>query len=160
MFFFLSCFSKHFWFQSGDTLKYFISLIILVYNISNKTSFENLDIWLKDVRSETNPETPIFIVGNNCDIEYDRKISLNEAKDFSLSNKAKYFTECSAKTGENVDNIFYEAAKYFYCSYKQLGQKNILSNELKIPSDSKIIGKNKIPSEITCKYILSKYSSF
>lgn len=111
-------------------------MIILVYNISNKTSFENLDIWLKDVRSETNPETPIFIVGNNCDIEYDRKISLNEAKDFSLSNKAKYFTECSAKTGYKVGDIFEEVAKYLYNACKKSGKDKIpKTNRLKINNE-------------------------
>ena len=121
---------------------------------------------LKDLRSYTNPEIPIFIVGNNCHIEDEIKISFNEAKNFSLSSKVKYFTEFSSKTGENVKNNFYETAKYLYCSYKEDGQKIILSNKLKIPSNNnlkanyKIVDKNKIPSEITCKFILSKYSSF
>ena len=112
------------------------SLALLVYDITSKSSFEGLDIWLEDVYSH-DPEMPIFIIGNKDDLENERQISLEEAKEFSLSRKAKYFTECSAKTGHNVENIFYEAAKYLYNSYKQNGKKNTApSNIIKITRDN------------------------
>ena len=101
------------------------SLAIIVYDISNKKTFENLDIWIKDLRSQTDQELPIFIVGNKSDKENERQVNSKEGKDFSLSRRTKYFTECSAKTGYNVQNIFYEAAKYLYSVCKELGQNKI-----------------------------------
>ena len=110
------------------------SLAVLVYDISNKSSYEGLDVWLKDIRSRLNEEVPIFIVGNKSDKGNERKISTDEANDFSTNRRVQYFTECSAKTGNNVDIIFKEVAKYLYNIREELG-KDKNSNKL-------IIGQN------------------
>ena len=108
------------------------SLAILVYDISKKESYEGLDIWLKDIRSRLDQKLPIFIVGNKIGLEDDRKISFNEAKEFSISRGAIYFNECSSKTGDNIENIFCEVAKYLYIVYKESRKKGTSSNKLKI----------------------------
>jgi len=118
------------------------SLAVLVYDISDKKTYEGLDIWLKDIRSRLNPEVPIFIAGNKYDLEDKREISFNDAKDFSTSNRTKFFTECSAKTGYNVENIFYEVAKYIY-SNKEVGKDKSSSNKLKIGNNNEDIKKGK-----------------
>jgi len=110
------------------------SLAVLVYDISNKESYENLDTWLKDIRSRLNEEVPIFIAGNKSDLEDERKISSDEAKEFLKTRRTKYFTECSAKTGQNVENIFYETAKYLYSIREELGKDK--SPKLKIGEDN------------------------
>ena len=111
------------------------SLAVLCYDISDKKSYEGLDIWIKDIRSRLNEEVPIFITGNKSDLENERQISSDEAKEFLKSRRIKYFTECSAKTGQNVENIFYEAAKYLYNIREELG-KDKNSNKLKIGEDN------------------------
>jgi len=111
------------------------SLAVLVYDISNKESYEGLDVWLKDIRSRLNEEVPIFIAGNKSDLEDERKITSDEAKEFSKTRRTKHFTECSAKTGYNIENIFYEAAKYLYSIREELG-KDKSSNKLKIGEDN------------------------
>jgi len=165
------------------------SLALLVYDISDKKSFEGLDIYLEIIREKTDPDMPIFIIGNNCDLE--RQVTFDEAKEFSVSRKVKYFIECSAKTGYNIEKIFYEAAKYLYSSYKESDKKYISSNKLKIGPDynkennlkkslinkffnnklkigkennedntCKKLEKNIITSEFSSNYILNKYSIF
>ena len=120
------------------------SLAIIVYDISNKKTFENLDIWLKDLRSQTDQELPIFIAGNKSDKENERQVDYKEAKDFSLSRRIKYFTECSAKTGYNIENIFNEAVKYLYSACKELGKNKIPSNnKLKINKENNTDNKKK-----------------
>ena len=109
------------------------SLALAVYDISNKKSYEGLDVWFKDLRSHTDQELPIFVAGNKSDLEGERQVDSNEAKEFSKSNRTKYFTECSAKSGQNVEEIFYEAAKYLYNACKELGKNRIPTyNKLKI----------------------------
>jgi len=44
-------------------------LILLFYDISKKRTFESLDIWLKDIKKNTEFDMPIFIIGNNYDKE-------------------------------------------------------------------------------------------
>ena len=111
------------------------SLVILVYDITRKESYKSLDFWIKDVRSRTDTKMPIFIVGNKYDLEDSREIAFNVAKEYSVSKGAKFFTECSAKTGYKVENIFEEVAKYLYNTKKGLGKTNN-SNKLKISSDN------------------------
>ena len=112
------------------------SLAVLCYDISDKKSYEGLDIWIKDIRSRLDPQVPIFIAGNKYDLENNRKISSQDAQEFSKNRRTKYFTECSAKTGYNVENIFYEAAKYLYNACKELGRNKIpTNNKLKINKD-------------------------
>ena len=108
------------------------SLAIIVYDISRKKSFEALEIWLKDLRQHTEEGIPVFIVGNKMDLQKD--ISTEEAKMFSVSNRTKFFTECSAKTGENVKDIFFKAAQYLYDTYKVYQNQNKvpMSNRLKL----------------------------
>ena len=108
------------------------SLAIIVYDVNNKKSFENLDTWLRDLRQHTEPEIPIFIVGNKSDLE--RNVTTEEAKIFSQSNRTCYFAECSAKKGYNVKEIFFEAAKYLYGNYKKFKEQNKMpmANRLKL----------------------------
>ena len=112
------------------------SLAIIVYDISRKKSFEALEIWLKDLRQHTEEGIPVFIVGNKMDLQKD--ISTEEAKMFSMSNRTKFFTECSAKTGENVKDIFFKAAQYLYDTYKVYQNQNKvpMSNRLKLDSNT------------------------
>ena len=106
------------------------SLALVVYDINKKTSYEGLDIWIKDIRDHTEQDLPIYIAGNKNDLE--RKVSFEEAKVFAASSRIKHFTECSAKTGYNVKDIFFEAAKYLYTAYKDYQGKN------KLPSSGKL----------------------
>ena len=112
------------------------SLAIIVYDVNNKKSFENLDTWLRDLRQHTEPEIPIFIVGNKSDLE--RNVTTEEAKIFSQSNRTCYFAECSAKKGYNVKEIFFEAAKYLYGNYKKFKEQNKMpmANRLKLDKNN------------------------
>jgi small GTP-binding protein len=112
------------------------SLALVVYDVSRKETYDALDIWIKDIRDHTEQDIPIFVAGNKCDLQ--RAVQAEEAKVYSVSSRTKYFTECSAKTGQNVKDIFFEAAKYLYKTYKQFQGQNKLpssSNKLKIGSD-------------------------
>ena len=94
-----------------------------------------MDILLKDIRQHTEQELPIFIAGNKNDLE--RVVPFEEAKVFAVSNRTKKFIECSAKTGYNVKEIFFDAAKYLYKTYKEFKSQNKLptSGRLKIDGD-------------------------
>ena len=119
------------------------SLAIVVYDVNSKKTYEGLNIWLKDIRQHTEQDIPIFIIGNKSDLE--KVVQTEKAKVFSISNRTNYFTECSAKSGYNVKEIFYEAAKHLYKIYKQFQSQNKLpsSGKLKIGADDNIALDNK-----------------
>ena len=90
------------------------SLAIVVYSIDNEESFNNLEFWLNELKTKGNPDINLFLIGNKADLEDNRKVSKEAAKEFAENNKIKLFLETSAKTGFNAQNIFIEAAKLLY----------------------------------------------
>ena len=78
---------------------------ILVYDISNETSFEELINWLNDLQSLCNPNAYILLVGNKGDLENQRQVGVQQAKDFAEQHKLEYL-ETSALSGQNVTEAF------------------------------------------------------
>lgn len=59
----------------------------------------------------------VFLVGNKCDMENDRAVSVEKARQFQKENDLKYVTEASAKSGDNVFRLFSDAAKFLYLRF-------------------------------------------
>ena len=83
------------------------SIAILVFDITEKESFENIKKWHKIVLDAADPA--LFLVGNKVDLEDQRKVQYNEAKKYADEIKAKYI-ETSARTPMNIDVLFNEVA--------------------------------------------------
>ena len=114
------------------------SLAILVYSIDNKSSFENLEIWLNEIRTKGNPDVKIFLVGNKIDLEDKREVSTEEGKLFYENNKLSLFIETSAKNGTNIQELFKKAAILLYrehASYTNMANKLDKSVKLPVVSD-------------------------
>ena len=79
--------------------------ILVVYDITNRQSFDDINFWLNEIKEKANKNTIILLVGNKCDLEDERKVSFQEGKDFADNNGIK-FIETSAKTNQNVDEAF------------------------------------------------------
>ena len=79
--------------------------IILIYDITDRNSFEGLDGCFNDIIYCYSKDIPIFLVGNKIDREDRRKITFAEGEEFSKKH-GLMFCECSAITGENIDFIF------------------------------------------------------
>lgn len=78
--------------------------IILVFDKSNRTSFECLNRWLEDIYNLTdNPE--IILAGNKCDLIDHFQIPDDEINYFCKVNNIQ-FIETSAKNNYNVNNLF------------------------------------------------------
>ncbi|PIK60842.1 putative ras-related protein [Apostichopus japonicus] len=63
--------------------------------------------------SLTNPNTVIFLIGNKSDLEAQRDVTYEEAKQFAEEN-GLLFLEASAKTGEHVEEAFLDTARKIY----------------------------------------------
>ena len=99
------------------------SLAIIVYAINSKDSFENIEMWLRELRTHSNPDAKVFLIGNKIDLENERKITREQGENYAKTNKFNLFIESSAKTGFNSKKIFIKAAKMLYDEH--LKYKNV-----------------------------------
>lgn len=82
--------------------------IIMVYDVSNKRSFDHLINWIKEVdQYGTNEEAVIILVGNKIDLEDLRMVSREEGLLFARKYST-LFIEASAKTNQGVEQAFEE----------------------------------------------------
>ena len=93
------------------------SLAILVYSIDNQNSYNNIEAWLNEIKSQSNPETKTFLIGNKIDLENERKIPKELAQQFCKDHGFNYFEETSAKNDINAKTVFINAAKELYLSH-------------------------------------------
>ena len=89
------------------TRAYFKSSIcsFVVYDITNRETFENVKHWVEDCRNYMPKNVLIFLVGNKSDLEEQRKISVDEGEELADSFGLSFF-ETSAKNNVNVNSIF------------------------------------------------------
>ena len=83
------------------------SLIFLIFDITNKTSYDNIPEWIKFITDIENNGN-IILVGNKIDLKEKRVVNKEEAEKFSQEKKYEYF-EVSAKEGSNIDNMIYKS---------------------------------------------------
>lgn len=81
---------------------------LLFFDISNLYSLANYEAWVSLVREEVdNPESfPIMMIGNKLDLEENRQVQSQQAIRMAKSMDIHGYIECSAMTGENVEEIF------------------------------------------------------
>ncbi|CEP63414.1 Rab family GTPase YPT6 LALA0_S08e01926g [Lachancea lanzarotensis] len=85
---------------------------IVVYDVTSKKSFEYIDKWVEDVKSERGEENVVLcIVGNKNDLSDERQVSTEEGERKAQVLNAKIFIETSTKVGFNVKNLFRKIAK-------------------------------------------------
>ena len=90
------------------------SLAIMVYAINAKETFENVEMWLRELRTHSNPDAKVFLIGNKIDLENEREVTKEQGEKFYKENKLNLFMEASAKNGINTQNIFLKAAEVLY----------------------------------------------
>ena len=102
-------------------------IIYLVFDVTNKESFNNLSKWIKFIKSIT--KCLIVILGNKIDLDNNRVISFEEAYKF-CSDEELLFFEISAKTSYNINTMFYTGILHlplFDLTRKEINEKMVES---------------------------------
>nr|KAG5713771.1 hypothetical protein BaRGS_024398 [Batillaria attramentaria] len=95
------------------------SLVMVVYDVTEETSFSSCVKWLERVRA-MKPDTniPGVVLANKIDLDQRRVVSPKEGKDLAMQHGLEYF-ECSAKEMQNVDTPFFYMAHEFHKLYQE-----------------------------------------
>ena len=79
------------------------SIVFVIFDVSTKTSFDNIPNWINFIRTIVN--TTLVLCGNKIDLA-EREVKREEGEALAQKEGIAYF-EVSAKTGDNIKNMFY-----------------------------------------------------
>ena len=85
---------------------------LLIFDLTRSESFDELDLWMTELRTVSWKEIPIILIGNKVDLvaERGRQIEIDKTENYAKEINSNYI-ETSAKTGENVEEAFFELAR-------------------------------------------------
>ena len=112
--------------------------ILLVYDITDRKSFDNITNWMDNIHEETGDKLPIILVGNKIDLNKERAVSKNEGEEKAKEFGLKFF-ETSAKEGNNVQKCFRELVELIVekIHKRRLSTSNNKNKKLKKSNDIK-----------------------
>ena len=111
-----------------------INGILLIFDVTNNSSFDNLYKWYEKIQNESPENCIIVLIGNKIDLIDEIQISDEKAINFAQEHSIKFFP-ISCKYGYNVNEVFdyiiFEILK------NQKDEKKNIIIEKKILLDSK-----------------------
>lgn len=96
--------------------------IILMYDITNKSSFDSISNWMKGIKEIKGDNFPIVLIGNKCDLESTRVISKEKGEELANLYKISFF-ETSNKNKVNIEQSFSEIVNIII-KYKENKNEN------------------------------------
>lgn len=104
--------------------------ILLVYDITNPKSFDNISKWLRNINEHASEDVERMLIGNKCDMDDKRLISEERGKNVASENGIKFF-ETSAKDNINIEQAFITLAEDIL--NKQSPNREVTSGEVIVP---------------------------
>ena len=99
----------------------------IVYDITNESSFETIEYWYEQIKLSSNDDIIIYLLGNKIDLNSNRVISRKSGLDKAQKMGMDKFAEVSAKTKENLMEIF----KEFYMEIYHKNKKKFMEKKNK-----------------------------
>eukprot|EP00268_Persea_americana_P019487 TRINITY_DN19978_c0_g1_i16.p1 TRINITY_DN19978_c0_g1~~TRINITY_DN19978_c0_g1_i16.p1 ORF type:complete len:155 (+),score=17.09 TRINITY_DN19978_c0_g1_i16:263-727(+) len=84
---------------------------VVVYDITSMDSFVRAKKWVQELQRQGNPSLVMMLVANKADLESKREVDSKDGEFYAQENGLT-FIETSAKTAQNVNELFYEIGKY------------------------------------------------
>ena len=124
--------------------------IILMYDITNQTSFDSIAEWMDNIRKAKAEGFPIVLVGNKCDLEEMRVISKEEGEELAKKYELSFY-ETSNKDSINIEDSCLDLInKAIAEKEKELENGLRPNNTLKLDIRKTIINKEQ-KSNCKCK---------
>ena len=107
--------------------------IILIYDVTNVKSFDNITKWINEIKEEISEKVTIVLIGNKIDNEGERKITKEQGEKLAGEYNVAFF-ETSAKEGKGInESVFYLVQKIVETDpeIKNKGKKLKIKNKKK-----------------------------
>ena len=102
---------------------------ILVYDITDASSFQRVQVWVKELRKMVgeSDKLPIIIVGNKCDLESQRQVIESEVMEYVKKVEALHLL-ISAKMNMNIEKVFLELTRRMIVQHrKRIGDEQAVN---------------------------------
>ena len=76
--------------------------VILIYDITNEFSYENINIWMDNIYQVKGKDFPVILIGNKCDADGERVVSKEKGEQLAKKYNISFF-ETSNKMGTNIE---------------------------------------------------------
>ena len=113
----------------------------IVYDITSEVSFENVEKWYEEIMKSAEKGISVILVGNKCDLENERKISIEMGQNKAKNLNSPFF-ETSALNNINIMTAFQNISEDIYNKCKN--EKNLEDDDDYeiVPKDDKKIDIN------------------
>ena len=91
---------------------------LIVYDITQKTSYENVDRWISEIKEKASQDMKLMIIGNKCDLVDKREVQTDDAFEKAKDLQSPIM-ETSALDGTNVKEAFYDLLREMYKEIKK-----------------------------------------
>lgn len=86
----------------------------MTYDITRNETFANLVDWLAEIKEHASADVRIYLIGNKSELEESREVLFERALEFAKAHNIHKVFETSAKTGNNVEEVFACVGKELY----------------------------------------------
>lgn len=84
-----------------------------MYDVTRRSTFENVERWLRELRDHTDPNVVVMLIGNKSDLRHLVAVSTEDGKALA-ERESLFFMETSALEATNVENAFAEVLTQIY----------------------------------------------
>lgn len=88
--------------------------MVLVFDIRNRTSFNNIRKWHEEIQQNASAGVLCYLVGNFSDLEAEREVTQSEAQALVQELGFHHYIETSAYSGHNVASLFERLTKHMW----------------------------------------------
>jgi len=109
--------------------------VVIMFDVTDKTSFEKVQEWIKSVEDNSDRDISMILVGNKIDLP--KEVTFDLGKELADFYKLKYF-EISVKDGVGVtESMLYIIKEIYYKSIKSKKDNNAVSLKKQSSNDWK-----------------------